>query len=121
MTGMTTMRAVLLVLALSTSAAISACASNARGPNDPLSPAAQAIRVVGTADPACKKIGTAHGKGRDLVDKVAENQALDGAREQAVKLAGNTIVVSAQTSEPEAGQGGTYHVVTKTADVYKCP
>jgi hypothetical protein len=101
--------------------ALAACGGgNARDANAPLSPAAQKVEVVGAAPPTCKKLGTATGVGRDLNEKVADQQATDAAREQTAKLGGDTAHVVTETNEPEAGSGGTYARITKTVDVYQC-
>lgn len=98
-----------------------ACAGGAsRAADGPLSPAAEKVTVVRQAPPTCKKLGSAAGRGRDLVDAVADRKALDNAREQTARLGGDTAHVVTETTEQEAGSGGTYAVVTKTIDVYLC-
>jgi hypothetical protein len=98
------------------------CAGGGAGhdPNAPLSPAAAKIQVAAEAAKECKKLGRATGRGRDPDEKIAEGRALDSAKEQAVKLGGDTVVPAGQTAEPEAGQGGTILLVAKTVDVYVC-
>ena len=99
-----------------------ACAGSgkARDATTPLSPAAAKIEVVKEAKKACKKLGTAVGRGRDLDEKVSDAQALDAAKEEAAKLGADTIVIVTQTAEPEAGAGGTYQNIAKTVDAYAC-
>ena len=94
--------------------------SKARDATTPLSPAAAKIEVVKEAKKACKKLGTAIGRGRDLDDKVADAQALDAAKEEAAKLGADTMVIVTQTAEPEAGAGGTYQNIAKTVEAYAC-
>lgn len=101
--------------------AIPACAGGAsRAADGPLSAAAEKVQVVRQAPPTCKKVGSAQGRGRDRVDAVAERKATDDAREQTAKLGGDTAHLVTETTEQEAGSGGTYAVVTKTVDVYRC-
>ncbi len=84
-----------------------------------LSPAAAKIEVA-TEPKDCKKLGTAHGIGREIDEKISEQQAIDGAKEAAVKLGGDTIVFVTQTSAAEAGAGGSVTKIGKTVDVYTC-
>ena len=86
----------------------------------PLSPAAQKVEVVKEAKATCKKLGSAKARGKDADEKVADQQALDAAKEEAVKLGGDTLVLVTQTNEPEAGSGGTVMNLTKTVDVFSC-
>jgi hypothetical protein len=103
------------------SLALAACAGGAaRDPNTPLSPAAQKVEVVKVAPVKCKKLGSATGQGRDLLEQNADKQATDAGREQTAKLGGDTAHVVTETTEQEAGSGGTYAHVTKIIDVYKC-
>ncbi len=91
-----------------------------RGADQPLSPAAAAVAVVSTPNAACKKLGTVHGIGETLDEKTATTQAENAAKEEAVKLGGDTIVFVSQTSDAKAGSGGTTQVIDKTAEVYVC-
>jgi hypothetical protein len=110
-----------LPLALASLVSLAACAGGAsRAADGPLSAAAEKVQVVRQAPPTCKKLGSAHGRGRDLVDAVADRKATDDAREQAAKLGGDTAHLVTETTEQEAGSGGTYAVVTKVVDVYLC-
>lgn len=103
------------------SLALAACSGGAaRDPNTPLSPAAQKVEVVKIPPVKCKKVGSATGQGRDLIEATADKQATDAAREQTAKLGGDTALVVTETTEQEAGSGGTYAHVTKIIDVYKC-
>jgi hypothetical protein len=92
-----------------------------RGADAPLSPAAARVEIVSNAKPPCKKIGSAHGVGEDLDDKVADTQASNAAKEEAAKLGGDTIVVVTQSAGAKAGPGGTVQSIDKTVDVYSCP
>lgn len=94
--------------------------SKTRDVTAPLSPAAQKVQVVKEAKKTCKKLGTATARGKDMDEKVADDQALDAAKEEAVRLGGDTIVIATQTNEPQAGSGGTYQNVTKIVDVFAC-
>jgi len=94
--------------------------SKTRDATAPLSPAAQKVEVVKEANKSCKKLGTATARGKDADEKIADSQALDAAKEEAVKLGGDTIVIVTQTNEPEAGSGGTVMNLTKTVDVFAC-
>jgi len=78
------------------------------------------VQVVDNAKPPCKKVGTAHGIGEDLDDKVADTQATNGAKEEAAKLGGDTIMVVSQSAGTKAGPGGTVQTLDKTVDVYVC-
>jgi hypothetical protein len=91
-----------------------------RDANAPLSPAAQAVQILSAAKAECKKIGTVHGIGEDLDDKVSDTQATNAAKEEAVKLGGDSIVMVTTTSNTKAGSGGTTIIIDKTADVFKC-
>jgi len=91
-----------------------------RDANAPLSPAAQKVEVMQAARPECKKLGTVHGIGEDLDDKVSETQAMNAAKEEAVKLGGDAIVIVTTTADTKAGSGGTVQVLNKTADVFAC-
>jgi len=86
----------------------------------PPAPAGARVQVAKDAKPPCKKIGSAIGRGHDLDEKVSEQQAVDGAREEAAKLGGDTIVFVTQTANASAGAGGTYTDIDKTADVFVC-
>ena len=98
-----------------------ACAGGAaREANAPLSAAAQKVEVVKNAPPKCKKLGSATGQGRDPVEATADAEATDQVRDQTAKLGGDTALVVTETTEQEAGSGGTYAHVTKTVDVYLC-
>jgi hypothetical protein len=98
-----------------------ACGSGrVRDANAPLSPAAQSIEVLTAAKPACKKLGGVHGIGEDLDEKVSDTQATNAAKEEAVKLGGDSIVFVTTTSDAKAGSGGTQIVINKSADVLKC-
>ncbi len=98
-----------------------ACAGGTvRGADTPLSPAAAKVEVASQPKPGCKKLGTAQGIGEDLDEKVADGQATNAAKEEAVKLGGDTIVLATQTSDARAGSGGSVVVLTKTVDVYAC-
>ncbi len=109
------------VLALASLGLLGACASSAaHDPNTPLSPAAQKVEVVRVAPVKCKKLGSASGQGRDPLEQNADKQATDSAREQTAKLGGDTAHVVTETTEQEAGSGGTYAHVSKLVDVYKC-
>ena len=104
-------------------ALVAGCAGEARGrdANAPVSSEASKINVATVAPPPpCKKIGSAEGVGRDLDEKVADTQAADAGREEAVKLGGDTMVVTESSAEPEAGSGGTAMKVRKKVDVYIC-
>lgn len=91
-----------------------------RDANAPLSPAAQKVEVLTAAKPECKRLGTVHGIGEDLDDKVSETQAMNAAKEEAVKLGGDSIIVVTTTANSKAGSGGTVQVLDKTADVFTC-
>lgn len=91
-----------------------------RDANAPLSPAAARVEIVSAAKPTCKKLGSAQGVGKEIDDKIADQQATNAAKEEAAKLGGDTIVIVTQTSNAEAGSGGTEQVITKTVDVFTC-
>jgi hypothetical protein len=110
-----------LTLAFPLCALVAGCASaGAHDPNAPLSAAAQKVEVVKIPPVKCKKLGSATGQGRDLIEATADKQATDAAREQTAKLGGDTALVVTETTEQEAGSGGTYAHVTKIIEVYKC-
>lgn len=111
------MRALSSSLAL---VALVACGGKTRDANAPLSPAAQAVVVSKEAAPTCKKIGTVKGAGKDLDGKVSDEQATHALQEQTAKMGGDTAKVVTETNSSEAGSGGTYFVIEKTADVLKC-
>jgi hypothetical protein len=108
------------LLALLALSSVACGTGKTRDATAPLSPAAQKIEVVKEAAKTCKKLGTATARGRDADENVADAQALDGAKEEAVKLGGDTIVIVTQTNEPEAGGGGTVQNIKKTIDVFSC-
>lgn len=91
-----------------------------RDANAPLSPSAQGVQVMDAAKPECKKLGTVHGVGEDLDEKVSDTQASNAAKEEAVKLGGNAVVFVTTTADSKAGSGGTVQIVNKTADVFTC-
>ena len=109
-----------LLLPLSTVLLVACGGGRVRDANAPLSPAAQKVEVIAAAKPECKKIGTVHGIGEDLDDKVSETQAMNAAKEEAVKLGGDSIIIVTTTADTKAGSGGTVQVLNKTADVFKC-
>ncbi len=92
-----------------------------RDANAPLSPAAQKIEILTAARATCKKLGSVHGIGEDLDEKVSDAQATSAAKEEAAKLGGDAIVFVTTTSDAKAGSGGTLVVINKTADVLTCP
>lgn len=96
-------------------------AGRVRDANAPLSPAAQSVEVLTAAKTNCKKLGSVHGIGEDLDEKVSDAQATNAAKEEAVKLGGDAIVFVTTTSDAKAGSGGTVVVINKTADVLTCP
>jgi hypothetical protein len=92
-----------------------------RDANAPLSPAAQKIEIREAGKVSeCKKLGTVHGIGEDLDDKVSDTQATNAAKEEAAKLGGDAIVIATTTADTKAGSGGTVQVLNKTADVFTC-
>lgn len=97
-----------------------ACGGKTRDANAPLSPAAQKVVISKEASPTCKKIGTVKGSGKDLDGKVSDEQASNAVREQAATMGGDTAKIVTETNNSEAGSGGTYFVIDKTADVLKC-
>lgn len=109
-----------LHLPLATVLLVACGGGRVRDANAPLSPAAQKIEVMTAAKPECKKLGTVHGIGEDLDDKVSETQAMNAAKEEAVKLGGDSIVIVTTTADTKAGPGGTVQVLNKTADVFTC-
>lgn len=99
-----------------------ACGSGrVRDANAPLSPAAQKVQILSAAKPTCKKLGSVHGIGEDLDEKVSDTQATNAAKEEAAKLGGDALVFVTTTSDAKAGSGGTQIVINKTADVFSCP
>lgn len=109
-----------LLLPLATLVLVGCGGGRVRDANAPLSPAAQKIEVMTAPKPECKKLGTVHGIGEDLDDKVSETQAMNAAKEEAVKLGGDSIVIVTTTADTKAGSGGTVQVLNKTADVFSC-
>ena len=109
-----------LLLPLSTVLLVACGGGRVRDANAPLSPEAQKIEVMTAAKPECKKLGTVHGIGEDLDDKVSETQAMNAAKEEAVKLGGDALIVVTTTADTKAGSGGTVQVLNKTADVFTC-
>ncbi len=108
-------------LSLLSCVALVACGGGrVRDANAPLSPEAQKIELMSAAKPECKKLGSVHGIGEDLDDKVSDTQATNAAREEAAKLGGDAIVIVTTTADAKAGSGGTVQVLNKTADVFKC-
>lgn len=100
--------------------AIGCGAGRVRDANAPLSPAAQKVEILTAAKAECKKLGSAHGIGEDLDEKVSDTQATNAAKEEAAKLGGDSIVIVTTTSDAKAGSGGTTIVINKTADVLTC-
>jgi hypothetical protein len=110
----------LLCLGVGAWLSVGCAGGQVRGADQPLSPAAAAVQVVGTPDAKCKKLGTVHGIGETLDEKSSSTQAENAAKEEAVKLGGDTLVFVTQTADAKAGSGGTMQVIDKTAEVYSC-
>jgi hypothetical protein len=87
-----------------------------------LSPAAANVGVANDDGvSACKKVGTVRGKGRDFDETRAKDNARDAAKEQAVRVGGDTIVLRGHDNQPVAGSGGTTNETIDTYDVFVCP
>jgi len=102
-------------------AALNGCGGAGRDANAPLSAEASKVIVKDAAPEGCKKLGSAIGKGRNADEGKAKAQALDGAKEQAVRLGGDTIVLAGHDSQPIDGAGGVVAAVTDTYEVWSCP
>lgn len=110
-----------LALFLAASFVLVACGGGrVRDANAPLSPAAMKVEILSAAKAECKKLGSVHGIGEDLDDKVSDTQATNAAKEEAAKLGGDSIVFATTTSDTKAGPGGTIIVINKTAEVLTC-